>query len=255
VIIRAKQMEVFEQAQTQQFEDEMVAHSREFSPRLTEILGDEQLRVAVRGAMARARGYGFTNRGPIRLYVELMFLCGSAFDDDPQYQALGNFLRAPGDQMERATRMHEAHNDYLLRVSGPDAVNVHNALKEVLAFSRGPVEITENELEIGVLREMKRVFPQKAGYAGDEALKALIAEGAREASANRFPGARPRVLLAVLKFAFGHGCTADPLYPWISQTLQDEKIVSPEARAARLEKKALTWLEHVVANNEKRGRV
>jgi hypothetical protein len=37
----------------------------------------------------------------------------------------------------------------------------------------------------------------------------------------------------------------------ISQTLRDEKIIDLEARAVRLEKKAITWLEHVVAGNER----
>jgi len=56
-------------------------------------------------------------------------------------------------------------------------------------------------------------------------------------------------------FAFGHGCTNDLLYPWISRTLQDERIADPEARAARLEQKAITWLEHVNARNEKRAEI
>ena len=52
--------------------------------------------------MARAEGYGFTNRGPLRLFIEMMFLCGSGFDTDPQYPAVGAVLRAAGDQMQRA---------------------------------------------------------------------------------------------------------------------------------------------------------
>jgi len=51
--------------------------------------------------------------------------------------------------------------------------------------------------------------------------------------------------------AFGHGCGADPLYPWINKTLRDEAITEQEARAKRLEKKALTWLEHVLDYFEK----
>ena len=47
-------------------------------------------------------------------------------------------------------------------------------------------------------------------------------------------------------FAFGHGCCEDPLYPWIARTLTDEKITDAEARAKRLEKKAITWLDHVL---------
>jgi hypothetical protein len=39
-------MRVFEERAWQQFEEEMVAHSKDFSPRLCEVIGDEQLRVA-----------------------------------------------------------------------------------------------------------------------------------------------------------------------------------------------------------------
>ena len=58
-------------------------------------------------------------------------------------------------------------------------------------------------------------------------------------------------MVVVLMFAFGHGCTDDPLYPWISRTLKNERIVDPAARAGRLEKKAVTWLEHVLARPQK----
>ena len=54
-------------------------------------------------------------------------------------------------------------------------------------------------------------------------------------------------------FAMGHGCGSDPLYPWIAQTLRDETLKDPDAKAIRLEKKALTWLEHVLANFDKGG--
>jgi hypothetical protein len=48
-------------------------------------------------------------------------------------------------------------------------------------------------------------------------------------------------------YAFGHNCVNDPLYPWIYNTLNDKKIITPQARAERLEKKAVTWFNHVLA--------
>src|SRR5262245_45441568 len=83
--IRREQMEAFHTVALAAFEDEMVVHSKEFSPRLCEVIGEEQLRVALRAAMDQAGGYGFTNRGPVRLFIEMRFLFGSAFDTDPQY--------------------------------------------------------------------------------------------------------------------------------------------------------------------------
>jgi len=100
--IRTEQMKTFEQAAMRRFEDEMVEHSKDLSPRLCEVIGDEQLRVALRSAICRAMAYGFTYRGPIRLFIEMMFFCGSSFDTDPQYLRFGELLRTPGDQMQRA---------------------------------------------------------------------------------------------------------------------------------------------------------
>jgi len=249
VFIRAEQIKIFEHAAWRQFEEEMVAHSQSFAPELCEVIGDEQLRVALRSAMTLAEGYGFTNRGPVRLFVEMMFLCGSAFDTDPQYPALGAVLRAPGDQMQRAQQIHEGFLDYLEKVSGPGAVHVQKALSDLLTYTRTPLAFS-NDLVADMLRDMHRIFPRKAAYVGRPGLVALIDEGIAEAWQYRFDTPRQTALLVVLKFAFGHGCTSDPLYPWIARTLHDERIVDPAARAARLEKKAITWLEHVVAANQ-----
>ena len=249
MVIRAGQRKAFEQAARRQFEQEMVAHSKGFSPTLCEVIGDEQLLVALRSAMTRAGGYGFTYRGPIRLFIEMMFLCGSAFDTDPQYKAVGEIMRASGDQMQRAEQIHKLVLDNLEKVSGPGAINVRKALSDLLIFAQMPLTVS-NGFVSGMLVEMHRVFPQKAAYVGDAGLKALINEGIAEARRYRFDTTRQEALLEVLKFAFGHGCIDDPLDTWIARTPKHERIIDPAAGAARLEKKAVTWLEHVVARND-----
>ena len=100
-------------------------------------------------------------------------------------------------------------------------------------------------------QEIARVYPQKAAYVGQEGIDALIRKGMDGARRQRFSTTRAATLIVVLMLAFGHGCGADPLYPWINRTLKDELIDNPEVRAKRLEKKALTWLEHVLTYFEK----
>ena len=247
LIIRRQQIEVFEHAALRRFEDEMVVHSKEFTPNLCKVIGEVQLRVALRQAIGRAGTYGFTYQGPIRLFIELMFLCGSDFYNDPQYPALAEILSASGDQMQRAEQIYQGILDYQKKVSGPDAANTRKALGALSIFGRMPLTFSPNDFVSGMLQEMADAFPQKVAYIGNEALTALIDEGQAEARRYRFPTARGEALLVVLMFAFGHGCTNDPLYPWIARTLMDQRIIDPAARAQRLEKKALTWLEHVLA--------
>lgn len=247
LIIRTEQMKVYEDDALRRFEDEMVVHSKEFTPRLCKVLGDEQLRVALRQAMKRADTYGFANRGPIRLYIELMFLYGSDFDTDPQYPALGEILNAPEEQMMRAEQIYEGILDYQGKVSGRGAANVRKALAALSVFARKPVTFSPDNFVAEMLQEMTRAFPQKAAYVGEEGLITIIHEGIAEARKYGFPEVRGETLMVVLMYAFGHGCSDDPLYPWISRTLRDEKIVDAAARADRLKKKAITWLDHVLA--------
>jgi hypothetical protein len=246
-VIRREQIEVFRQAALEAFEKEMVLHSKDFSPRLCEVIGEGQLHVVLRRAISRAGEYGFTNRGPIRLFVELMFLFGSDFDTDPQYPWAAKILRAPDEQMQRAEQLFYKTLDYQEKVSGPDAANARKALRDLSVVARQPVTFSSNDFVAGMLREMTRVFPQKAAYVGGEELTKLIHEGSAEARRNHFPTVRGEALMGLLMFALGHGCTDDPLYPWIAGTLKDESIIGPAARAERLEKKAVTWLEHVLA--------
>jgi len=245
--MRQEQTEAFRQHHLKKFEDEMVEHSKEMSPRLCKVIGDDQVRVAVRNGIDRAGAYGFTNRGPIRLFIELRYLFGSAFDTDPQYPWAAKIVNAAEDQMLRAEQLYEKSLDYEEKVAGPHAANTYKALKGLSVLAQSPFVLSTQDYIAGMLMEMARIFPQKADYVGEAGLRAIVNEGSGEARKYQFPTLRGHAVMTVLMFAFGHGCTNDPLYPWISRTLADRKITDAGARAERLEKKALTWLAHVLA--------
>jgi hypothetical protein len=252
MIIRKAQADELSKIPLQTFEDEMVVHLAEFSPELFNVIKEEQLRIAVRIGIQKAEKYGFTFRGPIRLYLEMMLLFGSHFDSDPQYPWAKEILQKDTPQMERAEELFEKILDYQKNVSGENGANTKKALREMLAVSKNPPEISEATFDADARREMNRAFPQKFDYVGEEGIRGIIEESTAEAKNYQFPTLRGKALLIILKFAFGHGCTNDRLYPWIHRTLTDEKIVEPEVRSNRLEKKAVTWLEHVINNLDKR---
>jgi hypothetical protein len=49
-------------------------------------------------------------------------------------------------------------------------------------------------------------------------------------------------------FTLGHGIVSDPMYPWISKTLEDESIGEANERAKRLESKAKAYLVQTLKN-------
>jgi hypothetical protein len=245
--IREEQMEVFQYYMFTHFEDEMVAHSKTFTPQLCKVLSEEQLRVALRQSIQRAETHRFTKKGSVRLYIELMFLCGSDFDTDPQYPMLKEVLASANDQVVRAEKIYRGVLEYQEKVTGPDDINVLKALEALSVFARKQTTFSSSNFESVILQEITRAFPQKAAYVSEKGLKRLIHEGRAEARKQGFSTLRAEALIIIIMFAFGHGCTNDPLYPWISQTLTDTRIRSSEGRADRLERKTLIWLEHVIA--------
>src|SRR4051794_26634806 len=77
--IRNEQVEAFRLAALRAFEDDMVRDLKGFAPAIYETRGEPILRQLIRVGIGRAKGYGFTNRGPVRLYIELMVLFGCDF--------------------------------------------------------------------------------------------------------------------------------------------------------------------------------
>ena len=248
VIIRKAQTDAFDQASLKSFENEMVVHLAEFSPPLFKAVKEDQLRVAIRSGIERAGDHGITCRGPLRFYLEMMLLFGSSFDTDPQYPWAGWILTERlGSEIQRAELLYERTRDYRQKVAGPADEYTLEALRTISLLAERTLPISETSFESDMLKEMARVYPQKASYIGEDGLKALIAEGTAAGQQYGFSGVRALALPSVLMFAFGHGCFADPLYPWIEKTAQNEAFTAPDERAKRLEKKALTWLDHVLA--------
>jgi hypothetical protein len=254
LMIRHEQMNALGHDLLLRFEAEMVRHGEVFSPRLSEVIGKEQLRLAVASAIRRAGEYGFTQRGPVRLFIELGMLCGSAFDTDPQHRLLGDVLRAPGGQMSRAERMHGIFVEYLDTVCGADNANVTRALENLMLFARTEVMNFPDGFEAAMLRHIEAIFPRKAEYVGPSGMRQLMRHAVALARSVGFSTHRQDALVVALMMGFGHGCAHDPLYPWIGRTLTDPLVVDPGRRAERLERKALTWLRHVLEGPQARAR-
>ena len=182
-----------------------------------------------------------------------MLLFGSHFDTDPQYPWAAEILnhQNAGTQMQRAEWLYEKSMDYRRQVSGPEDAYLLEALRNIAFFVRQPPPLSSEDFIPAMLREIARVYPQKVAYAGNEGLEALISKGIGGAQRQHFTTVRGGTLVIVLMFAFGHGCGNDPLYPWIADTLKDPTANTPEDKAMLLGKKALIWLDHVLAHPDR----
>ena len=251
LVIRSAQIDMLGRQALEAFQAEMLAHLGEFSPPLAKAAGEQQLRQAIRFGIGRAAEHGFDQRGPVRLYLELMLLFGSYFDTDPQYPWVAEILSSGTvqPQMQRAMLLFDKTLDYRQRVAGPEDAYTFQALRNVQALARLAEPFSRSPID-GMLHEIGQIYPQKAAYVGREPLETLIRGTLERGRALGFSTRRHAALLVILALAFGHGYASDLLYPWIARTLNDRTITDPAARADRLTRRALAWLDRVLVNYE-----
>jgi len=250
--ISKTQFEAFQTEAVSTFEAETLERCAKLSPLHSAVLGKDGLLRAIRAAVQRAASHGFTFAGPVRLFIDLSLLFGSGFDVDVQYpwaqESLGS--RDPSTQIGRSRTLYGRSLEALGQVNGPDNRYTYAALRRLQTLVSAPPPLRAEDFSTIVLTEMERIHPQKFAYVGEPALRSLIAAGEAEAASHGLSELPDVLLVILLMFAFGQGCTNDPLYPWIARTLGDDRISTPALRAGKLEEKALLWIRAVLANEK-----
>jgi hypothetical protein len=240
--IRPDQMKVFEEAALRRFEEEMVAHLRQLAPQHCNAVGEEGLFQVVRTGFQRANNYGLTNRGPVRFYLDLMMMLGSDFDTDPQYPWAAVLLKdsAVPDQMDRAELLYEKAMDYSAKVFGQGYEQEKAAVRRASLVKYEDLPSFTQDSVGELVKYFEKVFPEKVSYLGEPPMSALAARAKTLSEQHRLAPERGPIVLAGLMFAFGHGVTIDPQFPWVSATLVKD-TQDAATRTERLFRRALTY--------------
>lgn len=211
------QVDVFRAATLASFEAAMMQRCAELAPRRAPALGEAGLRVAVHAAVERARHHRLTNRGPVRLFVELSALLGSGFDRDVQLPFAARILAGDGPQSDRADELYAHAVAFLKAVGGPGGRHDHDASMRLRALlAAEPAWDEARDLGAALLTTMAATHPERYARVGEPALRSLVARAADEAAARDLHAPADIAVFAGLMFALGEGCFADPFHPWLA---------------------------------------
>lgn len=248
--IRREQMEVFEQAAVQGLEQRLFTHLQECFPKHCQVLGEAAIRALIRFGCDRAAHHGFTAEPGQRLYLDLMLLLGSHFDEDPQLPWAAEILadRSQPDQGARAQRLHAKACEYLDRALGPNNQHLDGALRQIRqetleGFARSGAGSFENYM----IMRLSMLYPEKCQYIREDCLRNLIQRGVSFARSYGLTTERGVVLSIALMFFLGSAFDTDPQFPWAAAVLNEPSIPDPPTRANRLYAEALAYLDRWLA--------
>ena len=243
--IRCKQIEVFKIEATNHFEDDMVAHIRQFFPNHFGMAGQSVVRDVVRYGIQRSNTYGFVTQRNMCLYITVMAMLGSNFDKDfffPWVPSILNDGNSPAST--RAERLADVALCYMKEIGGKENIDINRAFVRLRkTYSLLATREPPRDFESYMKKILQSLYPKKYAVLGESVIERLIWHGIQTAAAYNITEKKGRLLLIVLMFFIGSLCDSEPFCPWLCKTLNDPLAKNEKAKINRLYRESTFYLE------------
>jgi hypothetical protein len=245
--IRQEHIQALQPVAVEGFEQRVVTHLKASFPEQMELLGREQAREIARYGLRRAERHGITADREVLLWITLMVLLGSDFDEDMQLPWAQQTLGDPAfaDPIDRMDQLYDEAMAYLDGVMGAQNEHLRAALARLDAASLPDVARSfGEELRGGAIGWLRSVWPEKSETVGADRLLQLVDHAVDRAHRYSMPGEDGVALHLGLAFFLGIGADHDPQFPWVASIVCDPAITSGPERVLRLEEAARRYWQH-----------
>jgi hypothetical protein len=248
LVIRDMQVQALGDAIRSQFEGRLQNHLIEAFPRQCEFLGSTQVREIIKLGVLRASRFGFNSEADVFLYLCLMMMLGSFFDEDPLLHWVPRYLNGPvrpgiaGDR-EKLLQLHAATMDYLDHIAGDENESLIRALIrfrdfDVNAFRKLP----DTGLPQALCDICSSLYPQKAAFAGTSSITTSFQRAVADARSHGLLTAYGQGIYAATAFMLGLGFKTDPQFIWANHALIHPVSGNGEMAATQLNAEARKYL-------------
>jgi len=225
-----------------QFAEVRRRHAITYYPRLCGFIGDTAVRHAISAGISDAIGRGLRNRVEAGLYVDLAFLLGSGFAEDPRFSWAAELLGPdnPERPLFRVRRAMDAAMAWLDDSHGAENEHLVRGLLRIRAMTLDVVPANDDPAE--VVAWLAGLMPQQAAASGAGSMTALAAAAATRAVDHGMAAPGDMAMIALHMFMLGGGFDRDPLVAWAGPILAE----GGDDRAGRLFAASLRYLDVVV---------
>ena len=239
------------QQKQQEFTAEMIAFFQESDPFHADALGPDGLRVAIEVGGDLARIDGITQRDPVRLYLQLMFILGGRFAQDPHMPWAARILdpdQCYRSQAARMTALRAAAITHLERTCGKDGA----PLRAYMTACLGQISRNEQVMNAAQCADfIKTHYPLKYEFLGPAAVHDLISDSEALCAQAGLHAPVSRVYLTCLRLIYGYWATHDPLLPWIGKLFwRAEGVSDKDAVFEELTQRFLENVAHQINQSE-----
>lgn len=197
------QVDMLKKISIESYIDEITEHCGVIFPRLILLHRKEGFCSYIQKGITLAKNAGYTQRGPVRLYIDMMIILGTNFERDPLLQRLKMEEQKVLPQLERSVMCCELLDDYLARVYGENGCFFKESLRKFKKYSvKFPHEKIRSSNE--ELHELLRgIYPQRYDFAGYDAVNDLVTLSGIGCERHKLKRDSHKSYLVLIMFLFG----------------------------------------------------
>jgi len=226
--------------------DKLMVHCNTNFPYLQATLGEDILRQTLAECTNKAEAQGYTQRGPVQFYIDMLIILGVDCENDLQYPWIKQTIEKNKhlSQIGQTSELYTAVIEYLEKVAGDQNQYLHNALEKIQRLTLNNLGVERENYIENVHHLLYEIYPEKYEQIPYKNITELIKQGTKKAYYDYgFEEANHATLIILLMFFLGHQFDHDPFYSWASlekSNIQTEQSV--EAKTEKLGARAKIWL-------------
>ena len=197
------QVNMLKKVSTENYISEITEHCGIMFPLLIHLQMKGDFRSCIQQSIVLAKKAGYTQRGPVRLYIDLMIIFGTNFDRDPLFQWLKMEERETFPQIERSVNLYTLLNDYIVKVYGENGCFFKESIEKLKNFSVKDFSVKLSYSNAELHKLLMGIYPQRYDFSGYNAVNNLIAVLGEACERYKIKRLDYRLYLAVIMFLFG----------------------------------------------------
>ncbi|ECJ2427910.1 TPA: hypothetical protein JDC26_004423 [Salmonella enterica subsp. salamae] len=193
--------------------DELIDHIKYVFPSLPFSCGANDLYSYIEMNIVRAKNAGYTQRGAVRLYIDMMIIFGVGFERDPLFKNIvTRNINENLSQIEKTMNLYSFLNRYINDVYGEGGVFFMESLNKFKDFNINGISVTYENNFYNIHALLKYIYPQRYEFIGSNAIDHLNAFAEEYVERNKIVQINQKIYLIIVMFLFGCSLEYNPFY-------------------------------------------
>lgn len=198
------QVDLFKALSFKDYIDEVFSHCEVMYPALVSSQHREKFCYYIEQSIALAKKADFTQRGPVRLFIDMIILLGYNFEQDPQYQwAKFNEMNKASSQLEKSMMMYRILEQYIAAVYGENNVFFEQSLVKLSNLNINTISDSKENYHNNTHELLNYIHPQRYDLLGHESIDNLISFSDENIQSDRIIKPNHKSYLVLIRFLLG----------------------------------------------------